>query len=172
MGTQGNNSLRHSSWEQPAFSLQRPPMFMGGPHLSQSKDGPPTLQMSKLSLRRTETAHSKGALGQSSRCSAFSLPGMASVLGNSWVSPATSMPSSPYLLLGQKHLAGEELQALAGEVVAQLLQAVDPQCLGGRVGSEVGTHTRWGHRAAGRGASTQAWFPSSPSHSCPHSPQH
>lgn len=37
---------------------------------------------------------------------------------------------APYLLLGQQLLAGEELQALAGQVAAQLLQAVHPQCLG------------------------------------------
>lgn len=60
----------------------------------------------------------------------FFLLGMACVLGNSWVPPSASMPGSLYLLLGQQHLDGEELQAFTGKVVAQLLQAIDPQGLG------------------------------------------
>lgn len=47
-------------------------------------------------------------------------------------SPSASTPGSLYLLLGQQHLSGEELQALTGKVVAQLLQAIHPQGLGGR----------------------------------------
>lgn len=49
---------------------------------------------------------------------------------------------APYLLLGQQLLAGEELQALAGQVAAQLLQAVHPQCLG-QVKEDL-LHRRWG----------------------------
>lgn len=72
-----------------SICLTGTPHVHGGPHPSQGRDGPPILQMGTLRLRRTEMAHSKGggALGQSSQRSAPSLPGMASVLGNSWVSP-------------------------------------------------------------------------------------
>lgn len=75
--------------------------------------------MSKLRLRKTEKAHSKQALGQR-----LLITKDGSVLGNRWV--------SPYLLLGQQHLGGEELQALTSKVVAQLLQAIHSQCLGAR----------------------------------------
>lgn len=132
MGTQGSSSRRHS-WERPAFGCVGSPLTCAGdPHLSQSTDGPPIVQISKLRLGKTEAVHSKRALGRSSRFSALPLPGMApSVPGDSWVSSRSSLPRSPHLLLlGKQHLEGEELQALAGKVVAQLLQAIHPQGLG------------------------------------------
>lgn len=69
-----------------------------------------------------------GVWGQSSQFRALCFSGMAPVL-EGLVFPATTRPRASYLLLGQKHLAGEELQALAGKVITQLLQAIHPQGL-------------------------------------------
>lgn len=100
----------------------------GGPHPSQRRDGPPIVQMSRPRLGRTEAVRSKRALGRSSRFSARPAPGTASVPGDSWVSSRSPKPH--LLFLGTQHPTGEQLQALAGEVDAQLLQAIHPQGLG------------------------------------------
>lgn len=46
--------------------------------------------------------------------------------------PGQQLSLTLLLLLGQQYLDGEELQAFTGKVVAQLLQAIDPQGLGAR----------------------------------------
>lgn len=75
-------------------------------------------------------AHGRGCFGAglSVQRPRFSKDGLCS--GNAWVPPPTARPSSSYLLLGQQRLPGEELQALAGKVIAQLFQAIHPQGLG------------------------------------------
>lgn len=122
MGIQGSDSCRQASWKQSALFTE-PTHIRGGPRLSQSRNGPPFLQMSEMRLRGPRWPRARELWGRALiQCPLL------------WEVPGCFLPhacpGALYLLLGQQQLVREELQALTGEIVAQLLQAIHLQCLG------------------------------------------